>query len=401
MKEHYDVGILGVWYGCNYGSIVTYYALQQIIEGFGLSTLMVHWPRTGPDDGRMKGRHSIRFAEEHYHISKSYHVSEISELNDLCDTFVLGSDQLWNYGISRVFRHSYFLDFAADDKRKIAYSTSFGGDQFQAPIEYTNEAIRCMRRMDAISVREEDGVRICRETFGVKAVHVLDPVLLAEPHVLGDLAEKAERREEKPYIAAYILDPTEKKREALLYASQKLDKELVVMLDGWYNKFPGNKKKMNLPNIIEKLQVEEWLCYFKHSDFVITDSFHGTCMAILFHKPFVALGNPERGSSRFESLVNSLGLQRRYVMRAEQIMEDPSLLENLDYTEVDRILEKQRSESLSWLKQALFGKRKSQVIQVNPVKRVIRKAKSCLPFYVKKAGRKVLNKLRALKKSEK
>ena len=28
MKDHYDVGILGVWYGCNYGSIATYYALR-------------------------------------------------------------------------------------------------------------------------------------------------------------------------------------------------------------------------------------------------------------------------------------------------------------------------------------------------------------------------------------
>ena len=88
MKDHYDVGILGVWYGCNYGSIATYYALQQTIEKLGYSTLMVHYPRLKPDDGRMKGRHSIRFAEEHYDISPSYHVSEIGELNKYCDAFV-------------------------------------------------------------------------------------------------------------------------------------------------------------------------------------------------------------------------------------------------------------------------------------------------------------------------
>lgn len=48
MKDHYDVGILGVWYGCNYGSIATYYALQQTIEKLGYSTLMVHYPRLKP-----------------------------------------------------------------------------------------------------------------------------------------------------------------------------------------------------------------------------------------------------------------------------------------------------------------------------------------------------------------
>ena len=114
MKDHYDVGILGVWYGCNYGSIATYYALQQTIEKLGYSTLMVHYPRLKPDDGRMKGRHSIRFAEEHYDISPSYHVSEIGELNQYCDAFVLGSDHLWNYGVTKIFGHSYFLDFAGD-----------------------------------------------------------------------------------------------------------------------------------------------------------------------------------------------------------------------------------------------------------------------------------------------
>ena len=112
---HYDVGILGVWFGCNYGSIATYYALEKTIESFGKTGLMVHRPRLQAEDGRMKGRHSIRFAQEHYQISESYHVSEISKLNEMCDAFVLGSDQLWNYGITRIFGHSYFLDFA-DDK---------------------------------------------------------------------------------------------------------------------------------------------------------------------------------------------------------------------------------------------------------------------------------------------
>ena len=185
MKDHYDVGILGVWYGCNYGSIATYYALQQTIEKLGYSTLMVHYPRLKPDDGRMKGRHSIRFAEEHYDISPSYHVSEIGELNKYCDAFVLGSDQLWNYGVTKIFGHSYFLDFAGDDKKKIAYATSFGSGDFQAPKDFTEKAVKCMRRMNAISVREKEGVDICRRVFGVKADHVLDPVLMADPHVLG------------------------------------------------------------------------------------------------------------------------------------------------------------------------------------------------------------------------
>lgn len=389
-QKHYDVGILGVWFGCNYGSIATYYALEKTIESFGKTVLMVHRPRLGAEDGRMKGRHSIRFAEEHYDISKSYHVSEIGELNTLCDAFVLGSDQLWNYGVTKIFGHSYFLDFAGEDKKKIAYATSFGSSRFSAPWPFLKKAVACMQKMDAVSVREADGVKVCRNLFGVRAEHVLDPVLMSDLSILSDLAEKSKRREEAPYIASYILDPDAKKREALLYVSKKLDKKLVNMLDGWYQKFPENKKKLGLDNVPEKLQEEEWLWYIKHSDFVITDSFHGTCMAVLFHKPFIAIGNPERGTSRFESLLGSLNLNGRYVERAEQIPEKPELLEALDYKKVDEILEKERVRSRNWLKEALQGKKQEPAPSSWKLRAKAEQGKACAEYYLKAAVRKLL-----------
>ena len=358
--EHYDVGILGVWFGCNYGSIATYYALEQTIESMGYRVLMVHQPRLKPDDGRMKGRHSIRFAEEHYTISETYHVSEIGVLNQMCDAFVLGSDQIWNYGVTKIFGHSYFLDFVDDAKKKIAYATSFGSGKFLAPRAFAKKARACMRRMDAVSVREAEGVEICRNTFGVEAVHVLDPVLMCEPHVLGDLTEKSGREEKEPFVASYILDPTPEKREALLYVSKQKGKKLVNMLDGWQNKFQANKERLNLENTVENLQVEDWLYYFKNSDFVITDSFHGTCMAILFHKPFIAIGNQGRGSSRFESLLGTLGLTNRYVMDVKDILRRGELLTDVDYSPVDAILTKQRKESRQWLSDALEGKKENR-----------------------------------------
>lgn len=398
MEKHYDVGILGVWFGCNYGSIATYYALERTISEMGLSTLMVHRPRLGADDGRMNGRHSIRFAKEHYAISESYHVSEIGRLNSLCDSFVLGSDQLWNYGVTKIFGHSYFLDFAADEKRKIAYATSFGSDRFLAPWPYAKEAARCMRRMDSISVREEDGVKLCRKLFGMPAVHVLDPVLMARTEILSDLAEKSARRQESPYLAAYILDPTPQKRAAILGISEKLGLSMVNMLDGWYNKFPENRKKLNLENTIEKLQVEEWLCYIKHSDFVITDSFHGTCMAILFQKPFIAIGNPQRGTSRFESLLTSLKLTDRYVEDAEEIWkpEKKKLLESVDYAATNEILKKERDFSRQWLRDALLGeKRKVRPTPLDKIQGAAGLGSLCAAYYAKESAKKVL---RAFKK---
>ena len=354
MAEKYDVAILGVWYGCNYGSIATYYALHCAVRDMGKSVLMVHRPWIEPfNEKQMEKRHAMKFARKHYNISKAYNVEEISELNGICDTFLLGSDQLWNYGVTKIFGHSYFLDFAQDDKNKVAYATSFGGDRFLAPGSYAWKALSCMRRMNYISVREEVNVNMCKKLFGVEAVHVLDPILLGKAERLAEIAKESCREKKERYIAAYVLDPTPEKTESLLWLAEKLDKEIVVLLDGWPHLFKKNKEKMGLPEYtISNLTVNDWIFYIQNSDFVLTDSFHDTCMALLFEKEFYAISNPGRGASRFESLVEEFGLRDNYVHAPEEIMER-ELPRPLDYKKINGVLEEKRKSSLEWLRKAI------------------------------------------------
>ena len=44
IMEKYDVGIVGVWQGCNYGSMMTYYALNRAVQSMGKSVLMIDKP---------------------------------------------------------------------------------------------------------------------------------------------------------------------------------------------------------------------------------------------------------------------------------------------------------------------------------------------------------------------
>lgn len=59
--------------------------------------------------------------------------------------------------------------------------------------------------------------------------------------------------------------------------------------------------------------VEKWLRAFMDARFVITDSFHACVFSILFHKPFIVMGNEYRGNTRFDSLLNMFGLTDRLV----------------------------------------------------------------------------------------
>ena len=180
-QKHYDVGIFGVWSGCNYGSIATYYALNQIMSSMGNAVLMIDKPILSDSDVELKETHSRRFGREHYNISKQYRLDQMHLLNQQCDAFLIGSDQVWNYGISKNFGKAFYLDFAEEDKKKIAYAVSFGHGVDFAPEDERKVIAEYMSRFEGIATREADGVRLCRDFYGIRAEQVLDPVFVADP----------------------------------------------------------------------------------------------------------------------------------------------------------------------------------------------------------------------------
>lgn len=90
-----------------------------------------------------------------------------------------------------------------------------------------------MSFFDGIGTREADGVRLCKEDYGIKAEQVLDPVFLADPKIYDALIEKSSQKEEGEFIVSYILDPTPEKREAILHLQKEFGNVKVInLLDG-------------------------------------------------------------------------------------------------------------------------------------------------------------------------
>ena len=354
-KKKYDVGIMGVWFGCNYGSLMTYYSLYRLIESFGLSVLMIDKPKVMENDPELADNHARRFSLSHYRdVAPSMPIWELERLNEQCDSFVIGSDQVWNYGISRNFGRSFFLDFADEEKKKIAYAASFGHEHFVAPVVEVGTTKGLLERFDAISLREDDGVRIVNELFGLEAVRVLDPVFAVHPGIFDEIAAESKRKEEQDYIVTYILDPTPEKRQAILHASKVMGKKVINMLDGMPWNFEKNRRELGLDHVVEELQVQDWVYYLKNSSFVITDSCHGASFAILFQKDFVCFGNEARGLSRFHSLFDLFHMRDRLLMNPKELLGRRELFEHIDYSESRRILNEERKKSRKWLHDALF-----------------------------------------------
>lgn len=228
--SHFDIGIMGFWYSCNYGSMLTYYALNNVLTDMGKSVLMIDKPAIFPHDIEYTQTHSRIFAQKHYKISKISKLAEMGELNSLCSTFMLGSDQLWNYGLARPFGFSLFFDFVNDDKRKIACATSFGHDNFSAPNGYKEHAKTLLKKFDAISVREDTGVDVARDNFELNVTHIADPIFLCNKKHYEELIKSSKLNISEDFILVYILDATPEKRNYIIELSRILNKKLYVLL---------------------------------------------------------------------------------------------------------------------------------------------------------------------------
>ncbi len=347
----FDIGIMGFWYGLNYGSILTYYALNKVLQDMGYSTLMIEKPTSPCDWENNQKTHSRIFAKKHYTISKYRHYRNLKQLNNICNTFILGSDQVFAPGCYRWFRNSLFFDFVDKNHKTIAYAASFGHKNFTNSFKEKLRLKIFIKAFDAISVREDSGVEILKDKFNTNGVHTLDPLFLCNMKHYEDLIDEIEPVEENHHILTYILDPNQEKKNFILNSANKLNKKFVNILDGNHYNHEKNKAKLDLENTKHVVNIQEFLAYFKNSDFVITDSFHGTCIAILFKKPFIAIGNKKRGITRFESLLKKFNLMDRLIYNIDEI--NSELFTPINYDEVYKILEKEKELSLKWLIDAL------------------------------------------------
>lgn len=294
------------------------------------------------------------------------------------DAYVVGSDQTWRPRYVHDVRH-YFLSFvsAARPVLRIAYAPSFGTSRWEYTPALEAECRQLLQRFAAVSVREAEGVTLCREHFGVSATHVLDPsMLLTKDDYLNALI--AAPQEAAPLIDAPLTavpQGTAAFTDAPLIAAPK-DAAIPSPFVGYslIDFSPRNQEMvaqiattLHLPScrlnakiddyrspMAERIPpaIEDWLTGIHQSRLVVADSFHATVFAILLNRPFIVLANQERGLSRLQSLLAMVGLENRLVDSPAQIT--PALLdEPIDWEAVNARLATRRQASIEFLINAL------------------------------------------------
>lgn len=355
-ESHYDICLVGCWWGANYGSCLNGYAVYKILKSFGLSVLMLNKHNAQSNDWEIVNTHNAKFIKKFYpenEVSPIIPFNELYKLNYYCDTFLAGSDQIWNYGINRIFDMAFMLNFVDNSKKKISFGTSFGHGTDGTPKAQLPYLQELLKRFDSISLREESGVEICKNIYGVDATQVLEPVFCLDASEYRELSKLSNISESEPYILTYILDPTPEKRQAIEYYSKISGRKVINVLDGDPRVYEKNKKILDLPNIMGKISAEDLMKLYLESSFVISDSFHGTAFAIIFNKPFLAIANAKRGIVRFKELLGKFNLLNRLALNQDQIPLNSSFLDEIDYSSINTHIREDRDRSISWLKNAI------------------------------------------------
>lgn len=334
------VNLLTIHYGKCFGAVMQTFATCKMLEEAGHTVKVVNLihPRI---KGIYKsiGNWKELYRELQFWIFKQRYFSKLTKkgysINSIqlpeADITIVGSDQVWNYDITGMWNYTFFLDFVPSKQKRVALSSSFGKSEWVENQEYTANVKNELSKFEQISVRESTGVKILSETFNLKSVQLLDPTLAYGKFESLTLSSKS-----KNYIFYFLLNNS---ADALNIAN-KIAEELGIKL---FNRSLINTYIFNGPR--------NWLTQIKNSRYVITDSFHGLALSIIFHKQFFVFCADERKFTRLYSLLKLLHLEERYVKNEDDFLSRKvDLLKEIDYTKVDLILNEERVKYQFFLK---------------------------------------------------
>lgn len=334
----------------NYGATLQAYATYKILEDLGNDVEIIDLRIDQPNPVFKKiilfKKHLQfdSFRKKHFrNITQRYlDLSDLRKNPPVADVYIVGSDQVWNTDISGKLAEAYFLDFGDRNIKRIAYASSFGKGEWKPTNDISTEKIKILlKRFDAIGVREKSGVELCASVFNIEATQVLDPVLLHNNY-----------EELTGEIASF-------RNNILLYK--------IVNDPRFYNKAQEIGTKLSLPlrsvGSIRRLKniecsypekLSAWIESIASSSYILTDSFHGTVLSLLYKKNFIVYVGDPKLVTRIKSLLCLVGLEDRICSYSDDIEKISDLLQTkIDYKKVSAILEKLRNESINFIKNSL------------------------------------------------
>ena len=354
------IGILTFHSAPNYGAMLQCYALQEVLKSMGHDVEVIDYrldyrlrPYRLPNAQRfnplpIKKRSALNILtfrdrkirnKEFESFLRTYLVlSDKVDRNFIpnnYDVYIMGSDQIWNPKITQGFDPVFFGSFwfHKENKKYISYAASMERTELSdAEKEFCSKALN---NFDAISVRERVLAALLLSITSKKIKVVLDPTLLLDKQVWGQIAKLPKIKEK--YVLVYQV------RNGV--NTMQIAKKVAKQINAIVIQVAGGSPYLNR----RKLQHESptrFLGLMQHAACVVTTSFHGTAFSVIFNRPFYYVESTDGHDSRAKSLLSDLGLTERII----QVNDSPTFT-RIDYDMVNDKLTELRIQSLKFLGQ--------------------------------------------------
>lgn len=282
-------------------------------------------------------RKFMKFFDEKYRMTRcQYDEQLLGEAIFDFDTIVCESDVIWSPHSTQGFDNGFFCNLPSlKGKNKIAYAACIGYTKFSEKRQ--NRFRELLKNFDAISVREIQGAEFTKQFTDKPVYNVLDPTLLLDAQ---DYAKIAVKPKESGYLLVYNCLKNNRK---MLEDAERIAKERglkVIEISVFYTNVFLNKVKL-------RIGIEEFLGYFQHADYVLTNAFHGVCFSVINKKEFYTYARGTK-DSRVTSILHLLNLDDRFLENEQELPELPEI----DYDDVYKHLNRERESSAKFLTDA-------------------------------------------------
>ena len=279
------------------------------------------------------------FTESIPHSEAVYTDANIIEANKVYDTFITGSDQVWN---PIYYNPAYFLDFADENKKCLSYAASIANGKLTD--EQKEVFKRHFEKYSAISLRENDG-DVIQDLTDIPVKWVLDPTMLLTKDEWDKVC--APKMINEKYLFCYFLGRNEVERQIATEFAKKNHLKLVT-IPHLMGSFERSDKGFGDQQILSA-SPQEFISLIKNAEFVFTDSFHATSFSNIYDKEyFVFQRSGFKGmSSRIYSVCSLFGTQLRFLDTVEK--------QNVQY--IEKIIQEEIGKEKN---RALFDDKKKE-----------------------------------------
>lgn len=314
----------------NYGSILTAYAIQEILISLGCYTKLLNYKRVPLVN--YENSFFQEFHDTYINLTKEVNSdSDFINLNSICNCFLVGSDQMWRTKYFKDIYEKCLLSFTDSDKTRIAIAVSFGLNEFEGTLEEKQVFSKLLKRFKGISVREDSGIKILRNTFNTDGTFALDPVFVLDKKYYYELCENSKLNT----------------KGKLVYYGWEYSPEYEQKLE----KIAELYKCDGILNITGNIRIEDWLNAIKNAQLVVSNSYHGVCFSIIFNKNFVCINNI--GEGRFDSLKRLLHISDYVFNEIDDFIKDNQIRREPDYETIEKIITDEKKKFYLFVNQML------------------------------------------------